>query len=96
MEEEKNSILKQIYNGELYPKEEIPKTKEFLMLARKKIKIENELLKIINQEQSKLFHNYMEIQSHLSSLDCENQFLLGFKTAIKILIEGLSQEENKK
>ena len=81
------NFLKKIYYGEIYLSKENPDTQEYKEIL-KKIK---ELSQTIRQN-PKTNKNFIELCEYIAikeSIETEMQFELGFKTAIKLIIEGL-------
>lgn len=89
MEEINNSILKKLYRGEICPDAEILTTEEFIENRNLKAKLYNEIKKELTPEVLKKLEKYVEIHTKLSSMDAENQFIIGFKLASSIIYESL-------
>ncbi len=79
-------IISKIYYNELEAVQELPNTIEYIKLTEKLKNIEKSLLKDANKED---FKKYMEYINEISSMESENQFKLGFKLGIRIILEAL-------
>ena len=76
-------IISQIYNNNLDFSEKNPETKEYSNIMKEIRRQEKELLYV------KGFRNYLETRNIKDTIEAETQFKLGFRTAIKIIIEAL-------
>lgn len=79
-------IIGKIYYNELEVVQELPNTIEYIKITEKIKNIEKNLLKDNNKEE---FKKYMEYINERSCMEAENQFKLGFKTGIRIILEAL-------
>ena len=79
-------IIGKIYYNELEVVQELPNTIEYIKITEKIKNIEKNLLKDNNKEE---FKKYMEYINERSCMETENQFKLGFKTGIRIILEAL-------
>lgn len=75
-------IIGKIYRNEFNGIEEIPLTKEYQGIMNEMKKKEKNLIKLED------FKKYLEIRNVKDSIEAEEQFKLGFKTAIKIILES--------
>ena len=64
----------------------ISESKEYLIISKKIKKLERELLKNFTKDKVK---KYIEYTNERNSIEAEDQFKLGFKTAIKIILQAL-------
>ncbi len=87
LETKQESMIKKIYYGEWYPLEEIPETEEYKNLMKEILKIEKGIFKRMNKKEKENFSDYIEKNVLKESMEAENQFQLGFKTAVKLLVE---------
>ena len=80
-------ILKKLYNGEINPNINFPTSPEYKELMRKS----NQIAKLIEEKigDKELMNQYIELQSQISSIDCESKFIEGYKIASQLLISGL-------
>ena len=82
-------IIEKIYDNELYLSEVSPKNKEYISVCKKCSNLSSYLVnKMVGKDKNK-FLEYIEQNSIKESIEAEFQFKLGFKTAIKIILEGL-------
>lgn len=75
-------IIGKIYRNEFNGIEEIPLTKEYQEIMNEMKKKEKNLIKLED------FKKYLEIRNVKDSIEAEEQFKLGFKIAIKIILES--------
>lgn len=79
--------LKKLYNGEINPNKNTPTTEEYKKLIKESNKIAKQIeIKLGNKD---LIDRYIETQSQISSIDCENKFIEGYKIASQLLISGI-------
>lgn len=79
-------IISKIYYNQLDGIEDLPYTTEYMQITGKIKCLEKDLLKNNNSDEIK---KYIEYINERTSLEVENQFKIGFKTGIKIIIEAL-------
>lgn len=89
IKEEQEDILAKIYYDNLYLSEEIPETEEYLEILESLRENSEGILEECEGDLRKKFIEYTENINIKEGLEAENQFKLGFKTAIKIIVEGL-------
>lgn len=77
-----DDIIGKIYHNDFNFEEKIPITKEYIEVMNFIKKQEKELLNI------KGFKRYLEDRNVKDAIEAEEQFKLGFKTAIKIVMES--------
>lgn len=89
----KNDLLKQIYYGEIYLSRESPNTPEY----RKTLQKMKSLSEKIRRERGleKCFDEYCEMMSIKESLETELHFEMGFKTAIRLILYGITDEKKE-
>lgn len=75
-------IISKIYRNDCDLTEQMITTKEYTEVMKKLKKQEKELL----QEEG--FRKYLEIRNVKDAIEAEEQFKLGFKLAIRIIIES--------
>ncbi len=90
-EKEEEDILKKIYYNDLDFSEKSPKTRTYQKIIKMIRKQEKEILAITNQEIHEKFKNYLEMRNEKDTIEAEEQFKLGFKTAIQIIMESLQK-----
>ena len=83
-----DDILKKLYNNDLFLSEKLPESIEYKEISEKIRELEKKIIGI-NEETGKYFREYIECVSQRESIDMEFQFELGFKTAVKLLVQGL-------
>lgn len=84
-----DDIIGKIYNNELYLSQIIPNNEEYIELTESNIKLAKFILKDLEGEARNSFIQYMEQMNIKSGIEAEEQFKLGFKIAIKLILEGL-------
>lgn len=85
----KEDIIRKIYNNELYLAEMIPQNDEYSEVSKRCNKLSRNLINKMQKEEKENFIKYIEQISIKESIEAQFQFELGFKTAIKIILEGL-------
>ncbi len=83
------SILRELYNGNINPNRNIPNTDEYNEKIKELNIISDKIIEKLPQQDRGLVDEYIEKQSQISSLDCENQFIYGYKLAIKLIMGAL-------
>lgn len=86
---DKEEILEKLYRGDLYPIEQAPNTEEYKQILKEIALYEKDMLGKINETEKKKFNDYLEKIESKQSIEAENQFKLGFKIGIKLIIESL-------
>lgn len=79
-------MISKIYHNDMEDLQCISETKEYLIISKKIKKLEKELLKNFTKDKVK---KYIEYTNERNSIEAEDQFKLGFKTAIKIILQAL-------
>lgn len=82
-------ILEDLYNGNIKPSEKEIDLEEYKKVREKSLELSTKLLNNLDCKNKKIFQQYMELQSHLQSIDVENQFINGFSLAIKIIMSSI-------
>ena len=85
-EELERDIISKIYHNNLEELQMIDQSKEYIDLSKKIKLTEDMLFKDFSQENVK---KYIEYTNERNSIKAENQFKLGCKTAIRIILETL-------
>ena len=76
------NIISKIYRNECDFAEQVPTTPEYVKILKQVREQEKELLNFGT------FKKYLEIRNTKEAIEAEEQFKLGFKTAIKLIIES--------
>ena len=84
--EEDEDIIGKIYNSDLYFAEYQPKSEEYLEISKSVREQEKKLIS------NKGFSEYLEMRNEKESIEVEEQFKLGFKTAIKLIMESVTSK----
>ena len=82
-------VIGKIYNNELYLSQIIPDTKEYVELTKSNMNLAKYITKNVEGEVKTKFIKYMEQINIKEVIETNEQFKLGFKTAIKLIMEGL-------
>ena len=85
-ENAENDIIGKIYHNDMEELQFINKSKEYMKISKKVKNLEKMLLKECAKEKVR---KYIEYTNEKMSIEAENQFKLGFKTAVKIMLEAL-------
>ena len=82
-------LIGKIYNNNLYLSEYVPENKEYFKLLNKNNKLSKFIKENLDDNMKEVFFQYLEQNNEKEGIEAEEQFKLGFKTAVKIIIEGL-------
>lgn len=85
--------IKKIYYNDYSFSEKLPNTEEYKRVVRKLKKKEEKFLQKENEFFCKDFREYLEIRNIKEDLEAENQFELGFKLAIKIILDAIKKNK---
>ncbi len=86
IENSENSIIRKIYHNNMEELQQINQSKEYIDISKKIKRLEKDLHKEFAEESVR---KYIEYTNAKISIEAENQFELGFKTAIKIILQAL-------
>ena len=81
------NILREIYYNQFETSDAKIKDKEYKKISKEIRKIEKKILNSTNKAEKVHFERYFECITRRESLEAENQFKIGFKTAMKIVFE---------
>jgi len=83
------NILQELYYGNINESERI--TKPNIEPSKNKELIAYDTLKSkLNEEQDKLFENFLELTLETQSEDLEDKYIQGFKTGLRVAIEAFN------
>jgi len=82
-------ILKDLYNGDINPNENIPTSDEYKELVKEANKIVENVKTNMTEKEKELIDLYIEKRAQITSIECENKFIEGYKLACKLLISGI-------
>lgn len=85
----KEDLISKIYENSLYLAEILPREKEYYEISKKLVQLSNNVLQNIGGKTKRDFIDFIENVNGKEAIDAKHQFELGFKTAIKLIIEGL-------
>lgn len=77
-----DDLISKIYHNDCDFAEQVPITEEYVEIMKYIKKQEKELMYIEG------FKKYLEVRNIKESIEMEEQFKLGFKTAVRIIIES--------
>ena len=80
------NMINKIYHNNMEELQYINQTKEYIEVTKKIKKMEKMLFKEFTKEN---VTRYIEYINEKVSIEAENQFELGFKTAVKIILQAL-------
>ena len=86
MEDSENNIIRKIYHNNMEELQMMNQSKEYIQISKKIKKLEKTLLKEFTEEK---VEKYIEYTNEKISIEAESQFELGFKTAVKIILQAL-------
>ena len=85
------SIIRQLYNGEIYPFEQIlPRSEEYRELRKSFLRNHEGLCKKLKESSADLFHDWEQTDTercYLSSMQSEECFYEGFRMGAALMIE---------
>lgn len=84
-----DNIIENLYLNNLFLSETVPEGQEYEKAKREISKLEKDIIKNSNLETKEKFFEYQEKTNEKESIEAKEQFKLGFKTAVKLIIEGL-------
>lgn len=86
-------ILKQLYNGEIYPAEEIyPRSQRYRQLNQEIDKYEQLLEQYLNVSNYELFQNYCTAKIESDLILQESTFEKGFRLGVQIILEAINRD----
>lgn len=85
--EKNEEILSALYNGNINPNRNIPISKEYKELIKEANKIAKQIEEKIGDKE--IIDKYIELQSQITSIDCESKFIEGYKLASQLLVRGI-------
>ncbi len=86
MEDSENNIIRKIYHNNMEELQMMNQSKEYVQISKKIKKLEKILLKEFTEEK---VEKYIEYTNEKISIEAESQFELGFKTAVKIILQAV-------
>ena len=86
MEDSENNIIRKIYHNNMEELQMMNQSKEYVQISKKIKKLEKILLKEFTEEK---VEKYIEYTNEKISIEAVSQFELGFKTAVKIILQAL-------
>ena len=86
MEDSENNIIRKIYHNNMEELQMMNQSKEYVQISKKIKKLEKILLKEFTEEK---VEKYIEYTNEKITIEAESQFELGFKTAVKIILQAL-------
>lgn len=89
------SIIEQLFNGEIDSFENFCRTDEYVNTTSEVIKVEREFLELINQEQREVYERLLDIKSERSVIESKIHFVYGFKIGFKLAFELYGEKEMK-
>lgn len=82
-------LIGKIYNNNLYLAEYMPENKEYIKLSKSNVQLSKVIIENSDENLKDVFLKYVEQNSQKEGIDAEEQFKLGFRTAVKLIMEGL-------
>ena len=83
------NVLEDLYNGKININEKFPTSEEYNNLLKEKERILEMIRSNIDNKTENLLNEYIEKQSQITSIDCEEKFIDGYKLASKLIITGI-------
>lgn len=85
----KEDMIGKIYNNNIFFSEYTIQNNEYEKLTKSNVEISKYIIENSNNAIKNSFLQYIEQVSEKEAIEAEEQFKLGFKTAVKLIIEGL-------
>ena len=83
------NVLEDLYNGKININEKFPTSEEYETLLKESKEILKAIKKNIDDKTQDLLNEYIEKQSQIMSIDCEEKFIEGYKLASKLIIASI-------
>lgn len=84
-----DNIIENLYLNNLFLSEIVSEGQEYEKTKKEISKLEKDIIRNSNSETKEMFFKYQEKTNEIESDEAKEQFKLGFKTAVKLIIEGL-------
>lgn len=85
------SILKQLYDGDIFPAENIlPKDPEYRILCEESAKLAEELEKNLTPEDKEIFEKIRNLDMQISHMQSFESFSYGFRLANTLMLDTFS------
>ena len=88
----KKDIIKEFYYDGLENIQSELNIKEYKKVSKKIRKIESDIFENLSKENRERIETYMEYITQRESIQAEHQYKVGFKTAIKLMLEVFDKE----
>lgn len=89
-----NSILQGLYDGEIFPDEQIvPKDPEYRSMSKKLGEQKAYFKQKLSEEDSKKFEEFDDLYCQTRSMDSEASFMYGFRLGAMLMIEVFTGKE---
>lgn len=88
----KKDIIKEFYYDGLENIQSEIHVKEYKKISKKIRKIESDIFENSSKENRERIETYMEYITERESIQAEHQYKVGFKTAIKLMLEVFDKE----
>lgn len=88
----KKDIIKEFYHDGLENIQSEINIKEYKKISKKIRKIESDIFENSSKENRERIETYMEYITERESIQAEHQYKVGFKTAIKLMLEVFDKE----
>lgn len=85
----KEDMIGKIYNNNIFFSEYTIQNSDYEKLTKSNVEISKYIIENSNNAIKNFFLQYIEQVSEKEAIEAEEQFKLGFKTAVKLIIEGL-------
>ena len=91
-----NEILKTLYEGELFPSEDIkPKSEDYKIAKDKRIKLVERLQNKLSDKDAKILEEILENVHRENYCFCVDSFVSGFRYGARMIIEVYVKENDK-
>lgn len=87
--DELNEILENLYNGNININVKVPNSNEYIETLEECNIILKNIENKLDDAGKKLLNEYIEMKSQVTSIECKEKFIEGYKLASKLIIAGI-------
>jgi hypothetical protein len=89
-----DSILRKLYNGEIYPAEQInPNSPKYREITGELEKVKKRFVETLNDSNIELFNRIEELRGEIANIYGFEDFACGFRLAVSLIFEGRNVDE---
>ena len=87
--DELNEIFENLYNGNININVKVPNSNEYIETLEECNIILKNIENKLDDAGKKLLNEYIEMKSQVTSIECKEKFIEGYKLASKLIIAGI-------